>query len=187
MVHAILYVIPVFIVYLYIRSCWVSNETLKTRYKIARLKDELKWLSITGEIDNESKAYNQLYRDIEKGGMGLHRFNFWVMLYLLIKEKDKVNIHEIEKVRSEVKGNPTFSAIYDTYYKLVISYIARKNIITVLLTFPVWKKILYSHLTMGKKGNKKHVNNECFDANEYSSFAFYFQHTSPKSLLLESM
>ena len=184
MVHAMLYVIPVFIVYLYIRSCWVSNETLKTRHKIARLKDELKWLSITGEIDNESKSYVQLYKNIEKAGMALHRFNFWVMLYLLIKEKDKLNIHEIEKARSEVEGNSTFSNIYDAYYKLIINYIARKNIITVLITFPIWKKILFSNLTLEKKENKK-SDNDCFDANEYSSFAFYFQHTSPKSLLLE--
>src|SRR5689334_25247066 len=113
MVHAILYIIPVFLVYLYIRSCWVSNETLKTQYKIARLKDELKWLCITGEINSESKAYTQLCKNMEKTGMGLHRFSFWVILYLLIKGKDQVNITETEKVWEVAEDNSTFSNIFD--------------------------------------------------------------------------
>lgn len=185
MLHAILYIIPVFIVYLFIRSCWVSNETLKTKYKIARLKDELTWLAISGEVNRENKVYAHLYSSIDKALMALPRFNFWVMLYLLIKEKGRVNINEIEKVRSEVEGNSTFSNIFDAYYKLVITYVARKNIITVLLTFPIWKKILYTNLSLEKKANRQFGKNDCFDANEYSSFAFYFQHTSPKSLLSE--
>ncbi|MCS3796368.1 hypothetical protein [Niastella sp. OAS944] len=185
MLHAILYIIPVFIVYLFIRACWVSNATLKTKYKIARLKDELTWLAISGEVNRENKAYAHLYSSIDKALIALPRFNFWVMLYLLIKEKGKVNINEIEKVRSEVEGNSTFSNIFDAYYKLVINYVAKKNIITVLLTFPIWKRILYSNLSLEKKGNKKSGNNDCIDANEYSSFAFYFQHSSPKSLLSE--
>jgi hypothetical protein len=186
MQHAILYIVPVFIVYLYIRSCWVSNETLKTKYKIARLKDELTWLAISGEVNRENKAFAHLYNSIDKALMALPRFNFWVMLYLLIKGKYQVNVHEMEKARNEVEKNATFRDIYDAYYKLIISYIARKNIITILLTFPVWKKVLDSSLTVNNKENKRSGNNDhCFDASEYSSFAFYFQHTSAKSLFSE--
>jgi hypothetical protein len=186
MVQAILYIIPVFIVYLFIRSNWVSNENLKTRYKIARLKDELTWLAISGEIGEENKEYAHLYTSIDKALTALPQFNFWVMLYLLIKEKHRVNKHELERVRIEVEKNTSFKDIYDAYYRLLISYIARKNIITVLLTFPIWKKILITSLSVNDDHEKKRMNNDhCFDVNEYSSFLFYFQNTSPRSLLLE--
>jgi hypothetical protein len=185
MVHAILYIIPVFIVYLFIRSYWVSNETLKTTYRIARIKDELKWLAITGDIDPENKGYAYLYSSIDKALTALPQLNFWVMLYLLIKEKHVVNKQELEKVRTEVEKNATFKAIYDAYYKLLISYIAKKNIITVLLTIPIWKKIIETSLSVNGDNEKKRMNNDnhCIDVNDYSSFVFYFQNTSARSLL----
>jgi hypothetical protein len=186
MVQAILYIIPVFIVYLFIRSNWVANENLKARYKIARLKDELKWLVISGEINEESKEYAHLNSSIDKALTALPRFNFWVMLYLLIKEKHRVNKHELEKVRIEVEKNTSFKDIYDAYYRLLISYIAKKNIITVLLTFPIWKKIIISSLSLNEDHEKKRMNHDhCIDVNEYSSFLFYFQNTSARSLLSE--
>src|SRR5688572_27313495 len=132
MVQIILYIIPVFIVYLFIRRWWVSNETLKTKYKIARLKDELTWLEISGEVTKNNKVYIHLCNSIDKALITLPRFNFWVMLYLLIKGKYQINIQEIERVHSEAEANESLKEIYNTYYKLILTYIARKNCITVL-------------------------------------------------------
>jgi hypothetical protein len=65
-----------------------------------------------------------------------------------------------------------------------MGYIARKNVMSVLLTVPIWKKILVAHIL--KKGNKraKFSNpDECIEISTYSSFAFYFQSASTKSIL----
>lgn len=184
MLQVILYIIPVFIVYLVIRRCWVSNETLKTRYKIARLKDELTWLAISGEVNSDNKAYAHLYSSIDKALMVLPSFNFWVMLYLLIKEKSQISIHEIEKVHNEVEKNTTLKEINAAYYKLIIAYIARKNCLTVLLSFPLWKKIVVGQLTGNEHDESRGRNaNTCSHAKEYSSLAFYIQHVSAQSLL----
>ena len=184
MLQIILYIIPVFIVYLFIRACWVSNETLKTRYKIARLKDELTWLAISEQIDKENKEYAHLYDSMDKGLKALRLFNFWVMLYLLVSEKYKINVTEIAKVRHEIEKNSTFKDIYDAYYTLLITYIARKNFITVLLTFPVWKKILDTRLSVNENDHNMKSTYKCINSDEYSSFAFYIQNISAKSLLV---
>lgn len=184
MLQVILYIVPVFIVYLFIRGCWVSNETLKAKYKLARLKDELKWLAITGEVNRENKVYIRLYNSIDKALVALPRFNFWVMLYLLRKEKCQININEIEKVQHEVEKNTTLKEIYDAYYKLIITYIARKNCLTVLLSFPLWKKILERQLSFTEDGDTPIQNTDvCNDASEYSSFAYYIQNITAKTLL----
>ncbi|HEX6431598.1 MAG TPA: hypothetical protein VF008_28100 [Niastella sp.] len=185
MLHIILYIIPVFIVYSIIRSGWVSNETLKTKYKLTRLQEELTWLVITGEISSTNKEYIQLSESINKVLMVLPRFNFWVMIYLLVKEKHEVYTEEIEKVRNEVGKQAPLIEIFDRYHKIVMAYVARKNIISVLLTIPIWKKILEAHISA--KGNKRaKFNNadECIEISAYTSFAFYFQKASTKSILL---
>jgi hypothetical protein len=184
MLQVILYIIPVFIVYIVIRRCWVSNETLKTRYKIARLKDELTWLAISGEVSRDNKAYAHLYSSIDKSLVALPSFNFWVMLYLLIKEKSQISLSEIKKVHNEAEKNATLKEINAAYYKLIIAYIARKNCLTVLLSFPLWKKILIRQLTAYENGNTHGQNgNMCAQAKEYSSLAFYIQHISANSIL----
>src|SRR5215204_5835586 len=153
MLHIILYIIPVFIVYRFIRSGWVSNETMKTKYKLAHLQDELTWLVITGEINKTNKEYVQLYESINKVLTALPRFNFWVMLYLLIKEKHKVNAGENEKAGNEVKEHATLKDIYESYHQTIMIFIARKNIISVLLTIPLWKKVLNARIS--EKGNNR--------------------------------
>jgi hypothetical protein len=186
MLQLLLYIIPVFIVYLFIRASWVSNEALKTQYKLARLKDELTWLAIEGEINSENKEYAHLYSNIEKMMASLNSLNFWVMLYVLVKEKHQININEIEKIRIEVQKNKNFQAIYESYYKLLITYIARKNFLTVLLTFPLWKRMLTSRFSINEHDVTIKNNNtdNCIHTKEYSSFAFYINSISPKSLLV---
>ncbi len=184
MVQVILYIIPVYFVYLYIRGTWVSNETLKAKYKLDRLKDELTWLVISGEVNGDNKVYVRLCNNIDKALMALPRFNFWVMLYLLIKGKYQINIKEIEKVHNEVETHETLKKIYDTYYKIILAYIARKNCITVLLSFPIWKKLLNRKLAVNEHDDTCDQNTDiCNEAKEYSSLAFYIQHISAKSLL----
>src|SRR5688572_5799439 len=185
MVHIILYTIPVFIVYRFIRSGWVSNETLKAKYKLTRLQDELTLMVISGEISNTSKEYIQLSASINKVLTALPRFNFWVILYLLVKDKHDVYAEEIEKARHEVGKQAALIEIFDKYHKIVMAYITKKNIISILLTISIWKKILSAHLSA--KGNKraKFSNaDECIEVSAYSSFAFYFQRATTKSILL---
>jgi hypothetical protein len=185
MLHIILYIIPVFIVYTFIRSGWVSNETLKTKYKLTRLQDELNWLVISGEISTTNKEYVHLSASINKVLTALPRFNFWVILYLLVKDKHEVYTEEIEKVRNEVGKQAALIDIFDRYHKIVMTYIARKNIISILLTIPIWKKILGAHIST--KGNKRATFNnadESIEISAYSSFAYYFQRASTKSILL---
>lgn len=185
MLYIILYTIPVFIVYSFIRSGWVSNETLKTKYKLTRLQEELTLMVISGEINSTSKEYIQLSGSINKVLMTLPRFNFWVILYFLVKDKHDVYAEEIEEVRNEVGKQAALIEIFDKYHKIVMTYITRKNIISILLTIPVWKKILSAHISA--KGNKRaKFNNgdECIEISAYSSFAFYFQRATTKSILL---
>ena len=184
MVQVILYIIPVFIVYLFIRGNWVSNETLKTKYKLDRLKDELTWLAISGEVSRDNKVYVHLCNSIEKALIALPRFNFWVMLYLLIKGKYRINIPEMEKVHNEVETHPMLKEIYNAYYKSILAYIARKYFISVLLSFPIWKKLLIRQLTAMQNNDTRDQNTDIYnDTKEYSSLAFYIQHISAKSLL----
>ena len=185
MLHIILYTIPVFIVYRFIRSGWVSNETLKTKYKLTRLQDELTLMVISGEINNTSKEYIQLSASINKVLTALPRFNFWVILYLLVKDKHEVYTEEIEKVRNEVGKQAALIEIFDRYHKIVMTYITRKNIISILLTIPIWKKILGAHISE-KRNKRAKFNNadECIEISAYSSFAFYFQRATTKSILL---
>jgi hypothetical protein len=183
MLQVILYVIPVFIIYLLIRSSWVANETLKTKYRLARLKDELIWLAIEGEVNHANKEYAQLYDAIDRMRQSLHRLNFWVMLYVLLKEKHQLNIHEAVKDHNDINKNSSFKNISEAYYKALITYVARKNFITVLLTIPVWKKALGSRLSASRPRQKNESGNTCIDVNEYSSFVFYLQSISAKSLL----
>lgn len=106
------------------------------------------------------------------------------MLYLLIKEKSQISIHEIEKVHNEAEKNTTLKEINAAYYKLIIAYIARKNCLTVLLSFPLWKKILVRQLTVDENDDTRGTNaNACSHAKEYSSLAFYIQHVSAQSIL----
>jgi hypothetical protein len=182
MLHIILYIIPVFIVYRFIRSGWVSNETMKTKYKLTRLQDELTWLVITGEISGTNKEYVHLSASIDKVLTALPRFNFWVMLYFWVKEK---HVEEIEKARKEVEKQASLLDIFDRYHKILMTYIARKNIISVLLTIPFWKKILNTRIsTKGNNRAKFHSTDECMEASTYSSFVFYFKRASTKSILL---
>jgi hypothetical protein len=158
---------------------------MKTKYKLARLQEELTWLVITGEISSTNKEYVHLSESINKVLTALPRFNFWVMLYLWVKKTHEVGAEDIEKVRNEVKKQASLLAIFDRYHKIVMTYIARKNILTVLLTIPLWKKMLDAR--MSKKGNneaKFHTTDECIETSAYSSFAFYFQRASTKSILL---
>jgi hypothetical protein len=183
MVTIILYLIPVFIVYSFIRYYWVSNETLKTKYKLARLKDELTWLAISGEINHASKEYIHLYGNISKAIKGLHRFNFWVMLYLLIKSKHTIRTKVIDNFRKEVPVSSIFTDIHDTYHRQLITYIARKNIITVLITLPIWKKILDNYMSLNDNDTFNNTG-EGTVAEEYSSFVYYIHNASAKSLFL---
>jgi hypothetical protein len=123
---------------------------------------------------------------MDKAIAALPQFNFWVMLYLLIKEKHPTRISAIKRPPNEVEKNSTFKVIYDAYYKLLITYIARKNIITVLITFPIWKKILDNYLSLKSNDKESTFSNtdECIAAEEYTFFAFYIQSASAKSLLL---
>lgn len=184
MVQVILYIIPVFIVYLFIRGNWVSNETLRTKYKLDRLKDELTWLVINSEVNRDNKVYVHLCHTIDKSLVALPRFNFWVMLYLLKKGKFRINIHELEKVHCEVDTHAALNEIYNAYYKLILGYIVRKNFITVLLSFPIWKKLLIRQLSVYQNGNTCDQNTDkCNYTKEYSSLDYYIQHISAKSLL----
>jgi hypothetical protein len=185
MLHIILYIIPVFIVYSFIRSGWVSNETLKTKYKLTRLQEELTWLVISGEISSTNKEYVHLSASINKVLTALPRFSFWVILYLLVKDKHEVYAEEIERVRNEVGKQAALIEIFDKYHNIVMYYVTRKNIISILLTIPIWKKILIAHISA--KGNKRaKFNNadECIEISAYSYFAFYFQRATTKSILL---
>lgn len=184
MLHIILYIIPVFIVYRFIRSGWVSNETMKTKYKLARLQDELTWLVITGEINKTNKEYIQLSESINKVLTAFPRFNFWVMLYLLIKDKHKVYAEEIEKIRKEAGEHATLKNIYERYHQTIMIYIARKNIISVLLTIPLWKKLLDARMSEKRNNRVKFPpTDECNEVSAYTSFAFYFHKASTKSIL----
>lgn len=184
MLQLLLYIIPVYVVYLFIRFNWVSNETLKAKYKLARLRDELTWLAIEGELDRSNKEYAQLYDNIERMMSSLPRLNFWVMLYVSLKEKLQI-IHEIRITHNEIQKNENFKAIYESYYKLLILYIARKNFITVFITFPIWKRMLDARLSINEHEVIMNNNNadDCICTKEYSSFAFYLQNITPKSLL----
>ncbi|OQP53597.1 hypothetical protein [Niastella populi] len=184
MVQILLYIIPVFIVYQIIRGWWVSNETLKAKYKLDRLKDELTWLAISGEVNRENKVYIHLSNNIDKALIALPRFNFWVMLYILIRGKYQINIQEIEKVHNEAETHAMLKEIYNSYHKVILAYIARKNCITVLLSFPIWKKLLTRQLTVNEHDHTCDRNTDVNDeAQEYSAFVFYFQNISAKSLL----
>jgi hypothetical protein len=190
MVQVLLYIIPVFIVYKFIRSSWVSNETLKVRYRICRLQDQLYWLAISGEVDANNKEYIRLYRSMDKVLVMLPRLNFWVMLYLLIKAKKEIGANEIEAVYNELEKNSALKEIYEKYHRLLISYIARKNIITVILTIPFWKKIFQRYI-LPKDSSRQHkqssvsddLTRDGFDVEEYVEFVYYFRSASTRSLI----
>lgn len=124
----------------------------------------------------------------------LPKFNFWGMFYLLIKGKKEIDINKIKYVSNELDKNKALQKIYEKYYRLLISYIARKNILTVLVTIPFWKKILDARLSPKNNayqpaGNNSLVNHhpndeDCFEAEEYAEFVYYFRSASTKSLLL---
>lgn len=61
-------------------SLGVGIETLKTKFKLARLREELNWLAISEEIDQTNKGYAHLYNSIDKVLAVLPRFNFWMVL-----------------------------------------------------------------------------------------------------------
>jgi hypothetical protein len=158
---------------------------MKTKYKLARLQDELSWLVITGEINSTNKDYVHLSASINKVLTVLPRFNFWVMIYFWVKEKHEVYAEEIEKARKEVEKQTSLLEIFDRYHNIVMTYIARKNMISVLLTIPLWKKILNARIsTKGNNRAKFRTTDESIESSTYSSFVFYFQRASTKSILL---
>jgi hypothetical protein len=153
MVQILLYIIPVFITYKFVRFYWLSNRTLKTRNKLERLNNELRWLAINNIIDKNDTRFIHLDETMNNTILLLPRFNFWAILYLMAKEKH-VFVFPSNKKGNE---NPHLERITDLYHKILIKYIFLKSFFSIIITMPIWKRLINTIVRKSSSSNNSNL------------------------------
>ncbi|MBL7739117.1 MAG: hypothetical protein JNK14_07850 [Chitinophagaceae bacterium] len=125
-------------------------------YKLASLRDELRWQYINDQIDKESWIYKYIDTTIPIASRNLRYFNIYTAIGLgFIHSKDKKFqafkssfLHEIE-----VTKNENVKKINTKFSQLILEYVLRKHILFKFI-------VLGLYLTTNKKNKRPPTSTE---------------------------
>lgn len=174
------YIVPIVIVYIILKAFWVEYVTLKAKYKFYSLRDKLRMMAITKEVDEDDKMFDYLDISISKTINELPNLNVWVVIYYYFIHRKDTNFLKFQSdIGIHLRANPKFKEVYDSYTENAVLFSLSKSVVSVLFVSAV---ILFVRKTISILGrfNKSVYSTVKFfkPIEEYPKYTPFFPETS---------
>ena len=123
-IYCILVFLITFKVFNYFR---VSNQTLRIKYELERLKDKLYWLSINGNIKKDDEMFIYLDNALSKSSKHIDRLNFWVILYIMVSSKNVTVIRQQHEIEIGLSKSEELRNIFKEFSGISMNYLLSKS------------------------------------------------------------
>lgn len=118
------------ILYWHVKLLFLKNQTLRYKYKLYKLRDELRMLAIEKKVSVDSIGF--VYLDSSISGILEHldSFNVFAIFITLNKKRVPSVKNFITAIELEIEKTEHLSDIRMRYYTIIVSYILRKHFLT---------------------------------------------------------
>ena len=118
----------IIVLYWRARNLYYKRLTLEYRFKLYRLRDQLRYFAIDGKIDKSNWVFNYMDTSISKTISIMDNMNLVFLIVIIIKNRNRKDLIEFNKsIETQVKLNKHLYDVYLEYGRLNIEFLMKKH------------------------------------------------------------